>query len=210
MTDEQNTAMQDLAEDTQVRMIQGILGVFGYTPEVAARNYNVSEGEARLLLQRPTFGSQRDETSDAVFSSTSTTTSTSSTTTTTTTVAPVISSSSSTSTTTTTTTTTPAPTTTTTTVESLIIDSESLTLFPEVQKSTENPLNVDLSKPVFLRYQPQDDSQFQTLPPLSSVVLGLCGFFKSLGSSLLIFQDVTASKPREMQRLHFQGGTLKI
>merc|ERR1719341_1694078 len=102
MTDEQNTAMQDLAEDTQVRMIQGILGVFGYTPEVAARNYNVSEGEARLLLQRPTFGSQkRDETSDIVISSTSTTTSTSSTTTTTTTVAPVISSSSSTSTTTT-------------------------------------------------------------------------------------------------------------
>ena len=212
MTDEQNTAMQDLAEDTQVRMIQGILGVFGYTPEVAALNYNVSEAEARLLLQRPTFGSQRDETSDTVFSSTSTTTSTTTTpiTTTTTTVAPVISSSSSTSTTTTTTTTTPAPTTTTTTVESLIVDSESLTPFLEVQKSTENPLKVDLSKPVFLRYQPQDDSQFQTLPPLSSVVLGLCSFFKSLGSSLLIFQDVIASRPLEMQRLHFQGGTLKI
>merc|ERR1719264_1609321 len=92
MTDEQNTAMKDLAEDAAVRMIQGILGVFGYTPEVAAANYNVSEGEARLLLQRPTFGSQRDETSDIVISSTSTTTST---TTTTTTVAPVISSSSS-------------------------------------------------------------------------------------------------------------------
>jgi len=66
MTDEQNTAMQDLAEDTQVRMIQGILGVFGYTPEEAARNYNVSDGEARLLLQRPTFGSEleRDEPSE--------------------------------------------------------------------------------------------------------------------------------------------------
>jgi len=201
MTDEQNTAMQDLAEDTQVRMIQGILGVFGYTPEVAALNYNVSEGEARLLLQRPTFGSQRDETSDAVFSSTSTTTSTTTTpiTTTTTTVAPVISSSSSTSTTTTTTTTTPAPTTTTTTVESLIVDSESLTPFLEVQKSTENPLKVDLSKPVFLRYQPQDDSQFQTLPPLSSVVLG-CDCIKASGdaASALSRRHIENMKEKEV------------
>jgi len=195
MTDEQNTAMQDLAEDTQVRMIQGILGVFGYTPEVAALNYNVSEGEARLLLQRPTFG----ETSNAVFSSTSTTTSTSSTTTTTTTVAPVISSSSSPSTTTTTTTTTPAPTTTTTTVESLIIDSESLTPFLEVQKSTENPLKVDLSKPVFLRYQPQDDSQFLTLPPLSSVVLG-CDCIKASGdaASALSRRHIENMKEKEV------------
>ena len=57
MTAEQDNAMQDLAVDTQVRMIQGILGVFGYTPEQAALNYNVSAEDLRLLLQRPTFGS---------------------------------------------------------------------------------------------------------------------------------------------------------
>merc|ERR1719430_904261 len=116
---------------------------------------------------------------------TTTTTTTPITTTTTTTVAPVISSSSSTSTTTTTS--TPAPTTTTTTttstttVESLIIDFESLTTFAEeVQKSTEETPIVDVSKPVFLRYQPPSDSQFQTLPPLSTVVLG-CDCIKASG-----------------------------
>jgi len=57
MTSQQNSAMQDLAEDTQVRMIQGILGVFGYTPEQAAQSYNVSVEDFRLFLQRPTFGS---------------------------------------------------------------------------------------------------------------------------------------------------------
>merc|ERR1719341_2053252 len=138
MTDEQSAAMQDLAEDTQVRMIQGILGVFGYTPKAAAVNYNVSDEKVSLLLQRPTFGSvvARDEPSEIVFSSTSTTASSSSTTTTpitttTTTVAPVISSSTSTTTTTaTTTTTTLAPTTTTTTsTTTLIVDIDSLTTF---------------------------------------------------------------------------------
>merc|ERR1719209_2379316 len=120
-------------------------------------------------------------------SSTTTTTTTPITTTTTTTIAPVISSSSSTSTTTTTS--TPAPTTTTTTttstttVESLIIDFESLTTFAEeVQKSTEETPIVDLSKPVFLRYQPPSDSQFQTLPPLSTVVLG-CDCIKASGDA---------------------------
>merc|ERR1719430_2122583 len=104
-----------------------------------------------------------------------------------TTVAPVISSSTS---TTTTTTSTLAPTTTTTTstttVETLIVDIDSLTTFAtDVQKSTENPptLNLDLSKPVFLRYQPRSDSQFQTLPPLSSVALG-CDCIISLGPTL--------------------------
>jgi len=57
MTAGQNNAMQDLAEDTQVQMIRGILGVFGYTPEQAAQSYNVSAEDFRLLLQRPTFGS---------------------------------------------------------------------------------------------------------------------------------------------------------
>ena len=43
---------------TQVRIIQGILRVFGYTPEQAALNYNMSAEDLRLLLQRPTFGSE--------------------------------------------------------------------------------------------------------------------------------------------------------
>merc|ERR1719397_2376615 len=192
-------------------MIQGILGVFGFTIDQAALNYNVSAEEVRLLMQRPTFGSEvkREEISNSSgveigLSSTSTTISTTSSTTsstttttttpittTTTTVAPVVSSSSSTtSTTTTTTTTTPAPTTTTTTtstttVESLIIDIESLTTFAtEVQKSTEDPPTLigDLSKSVFLRYQPQSDPQFQTLLPLSSVVLG-CDCIKASGDA---------------------------
>lgn len=60
MTSQQNSAMQDLAEDTQVRMIQGILRVFKYTPEQAAQSYNVSAEDVRLLLQRPTFGSDLD------------------------------------------------------------------------------------------------------------------------------------------------------
>merc|ERR1719234_2132057 len=107
MTAEQDTAMQDLAEDTQVRMIQGILGVFGFTADQAAVNYNVSAEEVRLLLQRPTFGSEvkREESIsekteigiNSTSSPTSTTTTTTPVTTTTTTVAPVVSSSSSTS-----------------------------------------------------------------------------------------------------------------
>jgi len=73
-------------------------------------------------------------------------------------------------------------------VESLIIDFdsiESLTTFAsDVQKSTENsPISIeDLSKPVFLRYQPQSDSQFKTLPSLSSVVLG-CDCIKASGDA---------------------------
>jgi len=59
MTAQQDKAMQDLAEDTQVRMIQGILGVFGFTPEQGAQSFNVSAEDLRLLLQRPTFGSDR-------------------------------------------------------------------------------------------------------------------------------------------------------
>ena len=59
MTAQQDKAMQDLAEDTQIRMIQGILGVFGFTPEQGVQNYNVSAKDLRLLLQRPTFGPER-------------------------------------------------------------------------------------------------------------------------------------------------------
>ena len=61
MTEEQDRAMLDLAEDTQVRMIQGILKVFGYIPERASMKYNVPLRELRLLLQRPTFQSDSAE-----------------------------------------------------------------------------------------------------------------------------------------------------
>jgi len=44
------------------------------------------------------------------------------------------------------------------------------------------PLIDDLSKPAFLRYQPQTDPQFQTLLPLSSVVLG-CDCIKASGDA---------------------------
>jgi len=70
-------------------------------------------------------------------------------------------------------------------VETLIVDIDSLTTFAtDVQKSTENPptLNLDLSKPVFLRYEPQSDSQFQILPPLLSVALG-CDCIKASGDA---------------------------
>ena len=39
-----------------MRIIQGILGVFGYTAEKAASNYDLSVEEVRRLLQKPTFG----------------------------------------------------------------------------------------------------------------------------------------------------------
>ena len=40
-----------------MRIIQGILGVFGYTTaEKAASNYDPSVEEVRWLLQKPTFG----------------------------------------------------------------------------------------------------------------------------------------------------------
>merc|ERR1719505_482270 len=101
MTDEQDTAMQDLAIGTQVRIIQGTLGVFGYTAEAAANNYNVSVEDVERLLKKPTFGSdavtfstvspdlQRDTANNVdlprslILSSSNTTTTSSSTTTTT-------------------------------------------------------------------------------------------------------------------------------
>ena len=60
MTSQQYSAMEDLAEDSQVRMIQGLLRVFGYTPEQAAQSYKWSAEDLRLFLQRPTFGSDID------------------------------------------------------------------------------------------------------------------------------------------------------
>ena len=58
MTAEQDKAMQVLAEDSQIRMIQGILGVFGFTAEQAALSYNVSAEDVKFLLQLPTFGTE--------------------------------------------------------------------------------------------------------------------------------------------------------
>ena len=55
MTAKQDKVMQDLAKDTQVRMIQGLLGVLGYTAEEASLHFNVSVEDLKLLLQRPTF-----------------------------------------------------------------------------------------------------------------------------------------------------------
>ena len=70
MTEEQSAAMQDLAEDTQVRMIQGILGVFGYTAEQAALSYNVSAEDVKFLLQLPTFGTELESNFERVDSTT--------------------------------------------------------------------------------------------------------------------------------------------
>ena len=61
MTAEQKEAIQDLAEDTQVLMIQGIVNVFNYTVEEAAGEYNVTVAGMAALLKRPTFASQESE-----------------------------------------------------------------------------------------------------------------------------------------------------
>merc|ERR1719513_352430 len=142
MTDEQDTAMQDLAIGTQVRIIQGILGVFGYTAEAAASNYNVSVEDVNRLLKKPTFGSdavtfstvspdlQRDTANNVDLprspilssSNTTTTTSTASTTptpTTTTTTSTTTSTVAQPEPTSTSSSTTPAPTTTTTTTSTV-------------------------------------------------------------------------------------------
>jgi hypothetical protein len=57
MTEAQNEAMRDLAEDTQVRMIQGILDVFGYSAAMAAEEYGVTEAEIEAVLVRRSFDS---------------------------------------------------------------------------------------------------------------------------------------------------------
>ena len=57
MTEEEDREM----EETRVRMIQGILKVFGMIPERAAVEYNVALHQMRLLLQRPTFQSDSEE-----------------------------------------------------------------------------------------------------------------------------------------------------
>ena len=70
MTAEQDNAMKDLAEDSQIRMIQGILGVFGYTAEQAALSYNVSAEDVKFLLQLPTFGTELESNFERVDSTT--------------------------------------------------------------------------------------------------------------------------------------------
>ena len=55
MTEKQDKAMHDLAIDTPVRMIQGLIKVFGLSAEKAAEEYDWPLPAMRLLLQRPTF-----------------------------------------------------------------------------------------------------------------------------------------------------------
>merc|ERR1719505_257926 len=195
MTDEQDTAMQDLAIGTQGRIIQGILGVFGYTAEAAASNYNVSVEEVERLLKKPTFGSdavtfstvspdlQRDTANNVdlprspILSSSNTTTTSSTTSTTptttsitTTTVAPPEPTSTSSSTTSAPTATSPSSTTVSSTT---VVGRRSNSNIPTEASSTDQLL-AQLSKPsnsVFLRYQPQsgdgpEASQFINLPSL--------------------------------------------
>lgn len=55
MTAEQNSAMDNLSEVTQIHMVQGIIDVFDYTPEEAASKYGTGLPEMISLLHRPTF-----------------------------------------------------------------------------------------------------------------------------------------------------------
>ena len=55
MTEKQDKAMHDLAIDTPVRMIQGLIKVFGLSAEKAAEEYDWPLPAMRLLLHRPTF-----------------------------------------------------------------------------------------------------------------------------------------------------------
>ena len=167
-----------------MRIIQGILGVFGYTAEAAASNYNVSVEDVDRLLKKPTFGSdavtfstvspdlQRDTannvdlprspilsssnttTTSSTTSTTPTPTTTTTTSTTTTTVAPPEPTSTSSSTTSAHTTTSPSSTTVSSTT---VVGQRSNSNIPTEASSTDQLL-AQLSKPsksVFLRYQPQ-------------------------------------------------------
>ena len=59
VTEKQDKAMHDLAIDTQVGMIQGLIKVFGLSAEKAAEEYDWPLPAMRLLLHRPTF--QQDQ-----------------------------------------------------------------------------------------------------------------------------------------------------
>merc|ERR1711922_49450 len=158
-------------------IIQGILGVFGYTAEAAANNYNVSVEDVERLLKKPTFGS------DAVTFST---------------VSPdlqgdtannvdlprsPILSSSNTTTTSSTTSTTPTPTTTTTTSTTTTTvappeptsTSSSTTSAP----ATTSPSSTTISSTTG---DGPDASQFINLPSLSAVQLG-CDCIKASGDA---------------------------
>ena len=147
MTGEQNTAMQDLAKDTQILMIQGIVNVFNYTVEEAAGEYNVSTDEMSALLKRPTFSSlvieeRSDEDFENILSSTS--------------PAPPVNS-----------------TISTTTEDSLLQELDSLTTF----STQETPVPMMTSPraftitSVFRRYEPTTEplaQHFASLPNLNS------------------------------------------
>ena len=67
MTNEQDKGMQDLAIDTQVRIIQGLFKVFGFSAEKAAEEYDWPLPAMRLLLQRPTFQPDRSAEEEKAF-----------------------------------------------------------------------------------------------------------------------------------------------
>jgi len=175
MTEEQNTAMQDLAEDTQIRMIQGILGVFGYTSARAAAEYGVPEAEMAELLARPSFGTDPAAViaSDAAIADIIATTTTKTTVTTTTA----------------TTTATSTAATTTTTVESL--DTSAPVGLTTLLASTTEAVAVAAApapaagRSVFRQYEPQEDPQFLALPGLDSGAARLgCDCLRASGRSV--------------------------
>jgi len=175
MTEEQNTAMQDLAEDTQVRMIQGILGVFGYTAARAAAEYGVPEVEMEELLARPSFGTNpaaaaaSDTAIADIIATTSTTTS-----------ATVV---------TTTTTATSTATTTTTGENESASDLVGLTTLlattTEAMAVAAAPAATAPGLAVFRQYEPQEEAQFLALPGLDSGAARLgCDCLRASGPSV--------------------------
>jgi len=183
MTAEQDLAMQKLAEDTQVRMVQGIIRVFNYTNEEAAATYKVPVAQIIRLLARPTFLIQttpgdREPDYTAVDPIEYTTT------TTTTTVS-------------------------TTTEDDLKFDLDTLTTFVtqhpasvSTSTSTTTIIPVDTSIPVFTRYEPQSPAlqeQFSALPSLGSIKLG-CNCIKAAGeaASALTAEHIRAMEDEEV------------
>ena len=151
MTDEQSDKMQNLAEDTQIAMIQGVVKVFNYTNEEAASEYNVNIAEMAELLQRPTF-SEYAAHSDQDSA-----------------LALLISPS-----------TTQAPLPGVTTEDALLVDLETLTTFansnPRLPSTTPTPTLTSPDGDSFQHYEPSSPPlgpQFTSLPTsLATVTLG--------------------------------------
>ena len=151
MTDEQSDKMQNLAEDTQIAMIQGVVQVFNYTNEEAASEYNVNVAEMAELLQRTTFtGYVAHSNQDSA-------------------LALLISAS-----------TTQAPLPGVTTEDALLVDLETLTTFatsnPRLPTTTPTPTLTSPDGDSFKHYEPSSPPlgpQFASLPAsLATVQLG--------------------------------------